>query len=184
MQFFYNFSDALFAFMQRGGDVLYLIGLLAFVMWFLIFERMWYFFFTHRNHLGKSVQEWDSRQDKSSWNSKAIRDMLIAQNEIRIDQNLGLIKMCVGIAPLFGLFGTITGMINTFQAITLFGTGDPKTMANGISEALVTTMLGLMTAIPATFMAAIMANYAKNILTVLEEQSTGMVAAASEENKA
>ena len=65
-----------------------------------------------------------------------------------------------------------------------FGTGDPKTMANGISEALVTTMLGLMTAIPATFMAAIMANYAKNILTVLEEQSTGMVAAASEENKA
>ena len=57
-------------------------------------------------------------------------------------------------------------------------------MANGISEALVTTMLGLMTAIPATFMAAIMANYAKNILTVLEEQSTGMVAAASEENKA
>ena len=74
-------------------------------------------------------------------------------------------------------------MINTFQAITLFGTGDTKTMANGISEALVTTMLGLMTAIPATFMAAIMANYAKNILTVLEEQSTGMVAAASEENK-
>ena len=65
----------------------------------------------------------------------------------------------------------------------MFGTGDPKTMANGISEALVTTMLGLMTAIPATFMAAIMANYAKNILTVLEEQSTGMVAAASEENK-
>ena len=59
-----------------------------------------------------------------------------------------------------------------------------NTMANGISEALVTTMLGLMTAIPATFMAAIMANYAKNILTVLEEQSTGMVAAASEENKA
>ena len=58
-----------------------------------------------------------------------------------------------------------------------------RTMANGISEALVTTMLGLMTAIPATFMAAIMANYAKNILTVLEEQSTGMIAAASEENK-
>ena len=107
--------------MQRGGDVLYLIGLLAFVMWFLIFERMWYFFFSHRNHLGKSVQEWDSRQDKSSWNSKAIRDMLIAQNEIRIDQNLGLIKMCVGIAPLFGLFGTITGMIEVFHLLAVTG---------------------------------------------------------------
>ena len=58
MQFFYNFSDALFAFMQRGGDVLYLIGLLAFVMWFLIFERMWYFFYTHKSHLGVSIDEW------------------------------------------------------------------------------------------------------------------------------
>ena len=101
-----------------------------------------------------------------------------------IDKGIWLVRLISVVAPLLGLFGTITGMINTFQAITLFGTGDPKTMANGISEALVTTMLGLMTAIPATFMAAIMANYAKNILTVLEEQSTGMVAAASEENKA
>ena len=101
-----------------------------------------------------------------------------------IDTGIWLVRLISVVAPLLGLFGTITGMINTFQAITLFGTGDPKTMANGISEALVTTMLGLMTAIPATFMAAIMANYAKNILTVLEEQSTGMVAAASEENKA
>ena len=100
-----------------------------------------------------------------------------------IDTGIWLVRLISVVAPLLGLFGTITGMINTFQAITLFGTGDPKTMANGISEALVTTMLGLMTAIPATFMAAIMANYAKNILTVLEEQSTGMIAAASEENK-
>ena len=101
-----------------------------------------------------------------------------------IDTGIWLVRLISVVAPLLGLFGTITGMINTFQAITLFGTGDPKTMANGISEALVTTMLGLMTAIPATFMAAIMANYAKNILTVLEEQSTGMIAVASEENKA
>ena len=72
-------------------------------------------------------------------------------------------------------------MINTFQAITLFGTGDPKTMAGGISEALVTTMLGLMCAIPATFMAAALSNYSKGILAVLEEQSTGMVAARAEE---
>ena len=77
MQFFYNFSDALFAFMQRGGDVLYLIGLLAFVMWFLIFERMWFYFYTHKNYVGVSMAEWDLRQNKSSWNSKAIRDMLI-----------------------------------------------------------------------------------------------------------
>ena len=77
-----------------------LIGLLAFVMWFLIFERMWFYYLTHKNYLGISVSEWETRQDKSSWNSKAIRDMLISENSIRIDQNLSLIKMCVGIAPL------------------------------------------------------------------------------------
>ena len=105
----------------------------------------------------------------------------ILSERASIDSGIWLVRLISVVAPLLGLFGTITGMINTFQAITLFGTGDPKTMANGISEALVTTMLGLMTAIPATFMAAIMANYAKSILTVLEEQSTGMIAAASED---
>ena len=89
--------------------------------------------------------------------------------------------MIAVISPLLGLFGTIIGMINTFQAITLFGTGDPKTMAGGISEALVTTMLGLMCAIPATFMAAALSNYSKGILAILEEQSTGMVAVRAEE---
>ena len=60
-----------------------------------------------------------------------------------------MVRLISVVAPLLGLFGTITGMINTFQAITLFGTGDPKTMANGISEALVATALGLFAAIPA-----------------------------------
>ena len=65
MQFFYNFSDALFAFMQRGGDVLYLIGLLAFVMWFLIFERLWFYYISHKDHLGASVSQWDEREHKT-----------------------------------------------------------------------------------------------------------------------
>ena len=169
MQFFYNFSDALFAFMQRGGDVLYLIGLLAFVMWFLIFERMWYFFFTHR-HLGKSVQEWDSRQDKSSWNSKAIRDMLIAQNEIRIDQNLGLIKMCVGIAPLFGLFGTITGMIEVFHLLAVTGGGDAKAMAGGVSRSTIPAMAGLAVALTGTLANQFLINRAQKEKDSLVDQ--------------
>ena len=100
-----------------------------------------------------------------------------------IDQYIWFVRLISVISPLLGLFGTIIGMINTFQAITLFGTGDPKTMAGGISEALVTTMLGLMSAIPTTFMAAALSNYSKGILSVLEEQSTGMVAARSEETQ-
>ena len=128
------------------------------------------------------VAEKNKGSDVETLELKLAEQILVERASI--DTGIWLVRLISVVAPLLGLFGTITGMINTFQAITLFGTGDPKTMANGISEALVTTMLGLMTAIPATFMAAIMANYAKNILTVLEEQSTGMVAAASEENKA
>ena len=128
------------------------------------------------------VAEKNKGSDVETLELKLAEQILVERSSI--DTGIWLVRLISVVAPLLGLFGTITGMINTFQAITLFGTGDPKTMANGISEALVTTMLGLMTAIPATFMAAIMANYAKNILTVLEEQSTGMIAAASEENKA
>ena len=91
-----------------------------------------------------------------------------------------LIKLISIVAPLMGLFGTIVGMIETFQAITLFGTGDPKTMASGISIALVTTWLGLMVAIPMTFMSAIVSNYSKGILETIEEQSIGMAAERSE----
>ena len=128
------------------------------------------------------VAEQNKGSDVETLELKLAEQILVERSSI--DTGIWLVRLISVVAPLLGLFGTITGMINTFQAITLFGTGDPKTMANGISEALVTTMLGLMTAIPATFMAAIMANYAKNILTVIEEQSTGMIAAASEENKA
>ena len=65
-----------------------------------------------------------------------------------LEKNLSLLKLLAGVAPLMGLLGTVTGMILTFQAITLFGTGDPKLMAGGISQALMTTVLGLVVAIP------------------------------------
>lgn len=91
-----------------------------------------------------------------------------------------LIKLISIVAPLMGLFGTIIGMIITFQMITLFGTGDPKTMAEGISIALVTTWLGLAVAIPMTFMSAIVSNFSKGILETIEEQAIGMAAERSE----
>ena len=120
-----------------------------------------------------------NKTDTETLELKLAEQILIERAEI--DQYIWVVRLIAVISPLLGLFGTIIGMINTFQAITLFGTGDPKTMAGGISEALVTTMLGLMCAIPATFMAAALSNYSKGILSILEEQSTGMVAVRAEE---
>lgn len=91
-----------------------------------------------------------------------------------------LLKIISVVAPLLGLLGTVTGMINTFQAITLFGTGDPKLMAGGISQALVTTVLGLVVAIPTVFLYTILNTRSKGLLLTLQEQSAGIIAERSE----
>ncbi|WP_411360274.1 MotA/TolQ/ExbB proton channel family protein [Pseudidiomarina salilacus] len=98
----------------------------------------------------------------------------------KITRNLTFIKIISVVAPLLGLLGTVTGMINTFQAITLFGTGDPKLMAGGISQALVTTVLGLVVAIPMTLLFATLNTRSKNIVHVLQEQASGIIAERSE----
>lgn len=98
----------------------------------------------------------------------------------KITRNLTLIKIISVVAPLLGLLGTVTGMINTFQAITLFGTGDPKLMAGGISQALVTTVLGLVVAIPTVFIYTILNTRSKGLLLILQEQSAGIIAERSE----
>ncbi len=86
-----------------------------------------------------------------------------------------MIKLFAAVAPLLGLLGTVTGMIATFQAISLFGTGDPKLMADGISQALVTTMLGLSVAIPLLFLHNLLASRSKTLVQILDEQSAGVM---------
>ncbi|WP_018982794.1 MotA/TolQ/ExbB proton channel family protein [Salinimonas chungwhensis] len=98
----------------------------------------------------------------------------------KLSRNLTIIKIISVVAPLMGLLGTVTGMINTFQAITLFGTGDPKLMAGGISTALVTTVLGLVVAIPMTLLYAILNTRSKNIVYILQEQAAGVIAERAE----
>jgi len=98
----------------------------------------------------------------------------------KLTRNLTFIKIISVVAPLMGLLGTVTGMINTFQAITLFGTGDPKLMAGGISQALVTTVLGLVVAIPMTLLFATLNTRSKNVVHVLQEQASGIIAERSE----
>jgi biopolymer transport protein ExbB len=99
----------------------------------------------------------------------------------RLGRFLTIIKIISVVAPLMGLLGTVTGMIVTFQAITLFGTGDPKLMAGGISTALVTTVLGLVVAIPTTLFYAMLNTRSKNIVYILQEQASGVIAERAEQ---
>lgn len=97
-----------------------------------------------------------------------------------LESGLTLLKIIAAIAPLMGLLGTVTGMILTFQAITIFGAGDPKAMAGGISSALITTVLGLLVAIPTVLMFTIVNGRAQRIIHILDEQTTGMIAEHTE----
>ncbi|MFT5592712.1 MAG: biopolymer transport protein ExbB [Oceanicoccus sp.] len=93
-----------------------------------------------------------------------------------LEKGLSIVKLLAAVAPLLGLLGTVTGMIATFQSITLFGTGDPKLMAGGISQALITTVLGLVAAIPLLFMHNILNGRSKEMIQVLDQQAAGIIA--------
>lgn len=93
-----------------------------------------------------------------------------------LEWGLGLVKLLAAIAPLLGLLGTVVGMILTFQAISLFGSGDPKMMAGGISQALVTTIQGLVTAIPLLLLHALALSSSRRLTQVLDEQSAALLA--------
>lgn len=99
----------------------------------------------------------------------------------KITRSITFIKIISVVAPLLGLLGTVTGMINTFQMITLFGAGDPTIMAGGISQALVTTVLGLVVAIPTVLLYTWLNTRSKNIVHILQEQSAGIIAERAEQ---
>ena len=99
-----------------------------------------------------------------------------------LNKGLLIIKVISVVAPLMGLLGTVTGMIKTFQAITLYGTGDPKLMAGGISQALVTTVLGLTVAIPTTLLHTIVSGRSRRVTQIIQEQAAGIIANHSEKS--
>jgi biopolymer transport protein ExbB len=104
----------------------------------------------------------------------------ILQETPALERFLTLIKICSTIAPLMGLLGTVTGMIQVFQQITVYGAGDPTIMAGGISMALMTTVEGIVAAIPAILMHAWVKSKADGIIHIVEEQATGIIAAKAE----
>jgi len=103
-------------------------------------------------------------------------DEAILRETPALQRGLGLLKLLAAVAPLLGLLGTVTGMILTFQSITLFGSGDPKLMAGGISQALVTTVLGLVVAIPLLFSHTLLSSRSRTLIQILDEQSAGLIA--------
>ena len=107
--------------MSAGGSVLWLIAILAAFMWAIILERIWYFNAGHQVYMGELKAEWDSVADHASWKGTAIKEKLISQARTEVNRYLPLINTCIALAPIFGVLGTVTGMIEVFQVMAFTG---------------------------------------------------------------
>jgi len=128
------------------------------------------------NALGRILSVYTENEAATVESLELKVDEAILREVPKLEKYHSIIKVFAAVAPLLGLLGTVVGMIATFQALTLFGTGDPKLMAGGISQALVTTMLGLIVAIPLVFLHSILTSWSGSLIEILEEQSAGLIA--------
>lgn len=142
-----NAYNGLQEFLGVGGNVLFVIMIATFAMWTFILERYAYYFFAHRPTKKRLKSEWTARADKKSWRAHAIRDEMISLIKFKTDQNVGIIKTLVAIAPLLGLLGTVTGMIEVFDVMALSGSSNARLMAGGVFKATIPTMAGMVAAL-------------------------------------
>lgn len=183
---------------DQGREVGYLIIIMGFVGILFVLERFVYLFSvtgkvrrqmqtdtpSDKNPLGRILQVYHENRNVDVETLELKLDEAILKETPALERFLTIIKIISAVAPLFGLLGTVTGMIATFQAITLFGAGDPKLMADGISQALVTTVLGLVVAIPTLLMHSFVSSMSKRVIHILEEQSAGIIAVHAEKEAA
>jgi len=132
------------------------------------------------NPLGRVLKTYQDYKDSDLETLQLHLDDAVLKELPKLEAGLNVVKVLAAVAPLMGLLGTVIGMIVTFQAITLFGTGDPKLMAGGISQALVTTVQGLIAAIPLLLLHAFASGTARRLAQTLEEQSVSLVAETTE----
>ncbi|GIZ11692.1 MotA/TolQ/ExbB proton channel family protein [Pseudomonas sp. NCCP-436] len=129
------------------------------------------------NPLGRVIGVLGAKPQLSDLETLELKlDEAILQETPPLEKGHGLLKLLAAVAPLLGLLGTVTGMIITFQAITQGGSGDSRLMAEGISQALVTTVQGLIVAIPMLFLHALLTSRSKGLIQILEQQSAGLIA--------
>ncbi|NOH93951.1 MotA/TolQ/ExbB proton channel family protein [Vibrio sp. AIC-3] len=132
------------------------------------------------NPLGRVLAMYNKEQNQTVEALELRLLEAVVDEQTHLEKGLSMLKLLAALAPMLGLLGTVTGMIETFQVITQFGNGDPKVMAGGISMALVTTVLGLVAAMPLLLAHNILSTQAENIRNILEKQGIGLVAEQAE----
>lgn len=188
-------SPSLMERVHQGAEVGYVILGLGFIaILFTVFKALWLIGVSGKmkkqikasepssnNPLGRVLQVYHDNRKVDVETLELKMDEAILKETPKLEFGNTFVKIVSVVAPLLGLFGTVTGMIIVFQSITLFGTGDPKLMAGGISQALVTTVLGLVVAIPTVLLHSFLAGRTRSLIHILEEQAAGIIAVHAEQ---
>lgn len=135
------------SFTHQGGVLLWAILLVAFIIFAISGERALYVFFTHPRQAKIWQQQWQSLPQTHTWSALRMREAMLAQSQILLNQTMWLLKSCVMVCPLLGLTGTVAGMISVFDNLSFTGSGNPRLMSSGIFQATIPTMAGMLVAI-------------------------------------
>lgn len=151
MLFLMDIWDSVRGFMASGGDVLWLVAAVLFLMWVLMLERFWFLTFLAPKQHKDIIQAWDARSDTTSWHAHRIREAWVSQAKQDLTARMLIIKTLVAVCPMIGLLGTVTGMISVFDVMAVHGTSNARMMAAGISMATMPTMAGMVAALSGVF---------------------------------
>ena len=178
---------------EQGGLVGYVIIFIGLIGVLIALERLFLLVTTSHqvkkqlknkkaedNPLGRIMQVYEKNPSIDTETLGLKLDEAILKEMPRIQRGLAALALLAAVSPLLGLLGTVTGIIETFQSITLYGTGDPRVMSGGISQALVTTVMGLLVAIPLLLFHSFLSSKSNALIQVLDEKSTAFVAQLSE----
>lgn len=172
MQYFIDAYEAIRDFLEMGGPVLRLIGIVILFMWILILERLIYFRTGLKAQIKEAFDEWESRSERRSWHAHQIRSRIVSRVKMGAEHGLPMIQTLVALCPLFGLLGTVTGMIKVFEVMAMSGTSNARSMAAGVSQATIPTMAGMVGALSGVFFVTILTRTAKRNLNFLEDEMT------------
>lgn len=159
-----EFVAQLQQFMEAGGNVLWVIFGLTFVLWTLISERILFLKMNYPKIKSELLKSWSKREDKGSWHAHRIREQKISEMNRILTQGVSFIKTLVALCPLLGLLGTVTGMVAVFDVMAVVGTGNPRSMASGISMATIPTMAGMVVSISGIYFKTYLENKTKEEL--------------------
>ena len=139
--------EAVHTMRQLGGPIVDWIFATCVIMWCIVIERFWYFNRILPQQTAESLQIWRSRAEHTNWCARQIRKALISRLNAGMSANVQVLRVLIPLSPLLGLLGTVSGMLNVFDSMAARGSADARSMANGVSEAMVCTLTGLAVSI-------------------------------------